>query len=36
LGPDGLPVYNPHTSDPFTIDNLNGSAEITWWSTTNP
>ncbi len=31
LGPDGLPVYNPATSDPFTIHDLNGAGEITWW-----
>jgi hypothetical protein len=36
LGPDGLAVYNIHTSDPFTIHNLNGAGEITWWSTSNP
>ena len=34
LGPDGLPVYNPATSDSFTIHDLNGSGEITWWDPT--
>jgi fibro-slime domain-containing protein len=33
LGPDGLPVLNPATTNPFTINDLTGAGgnEINWW-----
>jgi hypothetical protein len=39
LGPDGLPVYNVLTNDPYPQNNpidVNSNGELTWWSTTNP
>ena len=39
LGPDGLPVYNLLTNDPYPQNNpidVNSNGELTWWSTTNP
>ncbi len=31
LGPDGLPVYNTASGDPYTIHDINKNGEITWW-----
>ncbi len=34
LGPNGLPVYNPSSSNPWTLVDLDSNGELTWWSPT--
>lgn len=34
LGPDGLPVYNTSSTNPFVLTDVNANGELTWWSPT--